>query len=96
MKNLKENKDALTIIRVFDAPRGLVWEAWTEPENVKLWWGPKDFTSPVNKIDLRVGGKYLSCMRSPDGKDYWSTGVYREITGARAARLDRFICRPGG
>lgn len=43
------------------------------------WWGPKEFTSPACKIDFRVGGKYLFCMRSPDGKDYWSTGVYKEI-----------------
>jgi uncharacterized protein YndB with AHSA1/START domain len=43
------------------------------------WWGPKDFTCPVCHIDLKVGGKFLGCMRAKDGKDYWSTGVYREI-----------------
>jgi len=75
----RENKNELTITRVFDAPRGKVWKAWTDPEELKKWWGPKNFTAPVSKIDLRVGGKYLSCMRAPDGKDYWSTGVYREI-----------------
>jgi uncharacterized protein YndB with AHSA1/START domain len=69
----------LTITRIFDASREKVWKAWTTPEGVKKWWGPKNFTSPVSKIDLRKGGKYLSCMRGPDGKDYWSTGVYREI-----------------
>ena len=74
-----KNKDELTITRIFDAPREKVWKAWTAPEEVKKWWGPKNFTAPVSKIDLRVGGKYLSCMRGPDGKDYWSTGVYREL-----------------
>jgi uncharacterized protein YndB with AHSA1/START domain len=69
----------LVITRIFDAPRELVWKAWTDPERVKRWWGPKDFTSPVSKIDLRVGGSYLNCMRSPEGEDYWSAGVYREI-----------------
>ncbi len=69
----------LNIERVFDAPRELVWKAWTEPERLKRWWGPKTFTTPVSEIDFRVGGKYLNCMRSPDGKNYWSTGVYREI-----------------
>jgi len=69
----------LIITRIFDAPRELVWKAWTDPERVKRWWGPKNFTAPVSKIDLRVGGTYLNCMRSPEGKDYWSTGVYREI-----------------
>lgn len=74
-KNIKE----LTITRVFDAPREFVWKAWTEPERVKRWWGPKGFTSPVIKIDLRVGGEYLSCMRSPEGQDFWSKGIFREI-----------------
>jgi len=69
----------LVIIRVFDAPRELVWKAWTEPKRVMRWWGPKGFTSPACEIDLRVGGKYLYCERGPDGQEYWSTGVYREI-----------------
>lgn len=69
----------IVIVRDFDATRELVWKYWTEPELVKRWWGPKDFTAPYIKIDLRVGGEYLSCMRSPDGKDYWSKGVYLEI-----------------
>jgi uncharacterized protein YndB with AHSA1/START domain len=74
-----QNESELIITRVFDAPRELVWKAWTEPERVKQWWGPRGFTSPFCKIDLRVGGSYLFSMRSPDGQDFWSTGVYREI-----------------
>jgi len=74
-----KNKDELTITRLFDAPREAVWKAWTSTEFLKKWWGPKLFTAPVIKSDLRVGGKYLYCMRGPDGKDYWSTGVYRDI-----------------
>jgi uncharacterized protein YndB with AHSA1/START domain len=70
---------ALVIERVFDAPRELVWRAWTEPEHFVRWWGPKGFTTPHCKIDFRVGGVWLNCMRSPEGQDYWSTGVYREI-----------------
>jgi len=69
----------LVIERIFDAPVKLVWQAWTDPEHIQRWWGPQDFTAPVIKIDFRVGGAYLFCMRSPDGQDYWSTGVYREI-----------------
>lgn len=57
-----------------------MWRAWTEPELYKRWWGPSHFTCPVAHIDLRVGGKYHSCMRSPDGQDFWSAGVYKEIT----------------
>lgn len=77
----------LVIMRVFDAPRELVWKAWTEPEHMMRWWGPKGFTSPACKIDLRVGGVYLNCMRSPEGQDYWSTGVYREIVPP-----ERIVC----
>ena len=69
----------IIIMRIFDAPRELVWKAWTEPERMMRWWGPKGFTSPYCEIDLRVGGALLYCMRSPEGKDYWGTGVYREI-----------------
>lgn len=72
-------KNELVITRIFDAPRELVWKAWTDPEHCMKWWGPKNFTAPVCRMDLRVGGKYLNCMRSPDGKDYWTTGIYKEI-----------------
>jgi uncharacterized protein YndB with AHSA1/START domain len=77
----------LEITRIFDAPRELVWKAWTEPERLMRWWGPKDFTSPACKIDFRVGGKYHFCMRTPDGQDLWSTGVYKEIVP-----LERIVC----
>ena len=60
-------------------PRARVWKAWTDPALLKQWWGPEHFTAPVIKIDFRVGGAYLYCMRSPEGQDFWSTGVYREI-----------------
>jgi uncharacterized protein YndB with AHSA1/START domain len=73
------SENVLVITRVFEAPRELVWKAWTEPEMAKKWWGPQGFTCPFCTIDLRVGGTYLNCMRSPEGQDYWSTGVYREI-----------------
>jgi uncharacterized protein YndB with AHSA1/START domain len=80
LKTIAESKtQELVIAREFDAPRELVWRAWTEPERVKQWFGPKDYTAPACNIDLRAGGKYLFWMRSPEGQDFWSTGVYREI-----------------
>lgn len=81
------NTEPLVIIRVFDAPREQVWQAWTEPERMTRWWGPKDFTAPFCTNDLRVGGTYLYCMRSPEGQDYWSTGTYREIVAP-----ERLVC----
>lgn len=73
------NNNTITITHIFDAPRELVWRAWTEPEFVMRWWGPRDYTSPACTIDLRVGGKNLFSMRSPEGKVFWSTGTYREL-----------------
>lgn len=69
----------VVITRIFDAPRDRMWKAWTEPEMLKRWWGPKSFTAPFVKIDLRVGGEYLSSMRSPEGQDFWSKGVFKEV-----------------
>lgn len=61
-----------------------------------IWWGPEDFTSPVSKIDLRVGGEYLKCMRSLDDKDFWSKGVYREIVAfERLVMTDSFADENG-
>ncbi len=75
------DKKGIVIERIFDAPRELVWRAWTDEEMTKKWWGPKDFTAPSIKIDLKVGGKYVFCMRGPKGsewdKDMYSAGVYK-------------------
>jgi uncharacterized protein YndB with AHSA1/START domain len=89
-------KEELMIIRIIDAPRERVWNAWTDPEQMKTWWGPKGFTAPFSRMDVRVGGTYLSCMRSPDGKDYWSTGVYREVVfQKRLVMTDSFADEKG-
>jgi uncharacterized protein YndB with AHSA1/START domain len=69
----------IAIQRVFNLPGKVVWLALTDPEYFKKWWGPKDFTCPTSKMVARVGGKYLNCMRGPDGKEYWSTGVVKEL-----------------
>ncbi|MBX7152698.1 SRPBCC domain-containing protein [bacterium] len=86
----------LVITRIFDAPRELVWKAWTDPQHLMRWWGPKNFTSPLCKIDLRVGGKYLFCMRSAEGQEFWSTGVYKEIVPPeRIVWTDNFADKDG-
>jgi len=81
-----ESDRALEISRVFDAPRRLVYELWTSPRHMLRWWGPRDgerdFTTPVCEMDFRPGGSYRICIRSPDGKDYWQRGEYREIVPA--------------
>jgi uncharacterized protein YndB with AHSA1/START domain len=75
-------KEDLVIKRILSAPVELVWKAWTDPEHVKRWWGPKYYTSPSAKIDLRVGGKFVFCMRAPQeqgGQDMYTAGVYQSI-----------------
>jgi len=76
-------QNEIVINRVFDLPISKVWQAWTEAEQFKKWWGPKDFTCPSSKMEAKVGGKYLNCMRGPDGKEYWSTGEVKELIPER-------------
>ena len=91
-----EKGSELAITRSFDAPRELVWKVWTEPKYVMRWFGPQCFTTLVVKIDLCTGGRSLYCMRSPDGRDYWSTGEYREIAGPeRIVSTDSFSDEKG-
>lgn len=74
------SKDAVVIERTFDAPVDLIWQMWTQPEHFKKWYGPKGFTVPIADMDMRVGGKRLICMASPDGRmKMWTTGEYTEI-----------------
>ena len=81
MSNTTVSKeDAVVIERNFDAPADLIWQMWADPEHFKQWYGPKGFTVPVAEMDLRVGGKRLICMASPDGSmKMWTTGEYVEI-----------------
>ena len=73
-------EDAVVIERTFGAAVDLIWQMWTQPEHFKKWYGPKGFTVPVAEMDMRVGGKRLICMVSPDGSmKMWTTGEYTEI-----------------
>lgn len=76
---IESSAEELVITRVFDAPRDLVFRAWTDPAQLMRWWGPNGFTTPSVTVDLRGGGVFHYCMRAPDGQDYWGIGIYREI-----------------
>ena len=69
----------VTLTRIYDAPRELVFRAWTDPQQVARWWGPKMFTNPVCEVDARPGGKLHIVMRGPDGSDYPMRGEFREV-----------------
>jgi uncharacterized protein YndB with AHSA1/START domain len=72
-------KPDLLLSRVFDAPRELVWKAWTDPKHLVHWFGPHGFTNPVCEVDLRPGGVWRHVMRGPDGNDYPMLTIFREI-----------------
>jgi uncharacterized protein YndB with AHSA1/START domain len=69
----------LVINRVIDAPRSLVFKIWSQPEHLVRWWGPKGFTAPSCEMDLRPGGAWRACIRSPEGTEHRMQGSYREI-----------------
>jgi uncharacterized protein YndB with AHSA1/START domain len=69
----------IAITRLFNAPRVLVWRAWTQPENIVRWFGPKGWTLPVCEMDFRPGGEWFYCMRGPEGEESCGKAIYREI-----------------
>ena len=78
--SMAESKDReLVFTRVFDAPRELVWKAWTEPQHVSQWWGPRGFTTTIHDMDLRPGGIWRQTMHGPDGTNYPSKHVFIEV-----------------
>jgi uncharacterized protein YndB with AHSA1/START domain len=76
----KAQKRELVMTRTFDAPRALVFEAWTERQHLERWQGaPQGFTVTTEQADIRPGGAFRICMRSPEGVDHWLQGVYRDV-----------------
>ena len=69
----------VTVTRVFDAPRDLVFRMWTDPAHLMRWWGPRGYTNPVCELDVRVGGSIFVRMRAPDGRVVLMNGAFREI-----------------
>lgn len=85
--NPEPGNPEIVIRRIFNASPERMFRAWTDPNFVMKWWGPKNFTTPVCKIDLRVGGEIFYCMRSPEGENYWGKSIYKEIV-----KPERIVC----
>ena len=70
-----------TITRVFDAPREMIWRAWTDPDEAAAWWHPRGVVTPRESVelDVRSGGGYRYTMIAPDGSEYPTVGTYREV-----------------
>jgi uncharacterized protein YndB with AHSA1/START domain len=81
----------ITVTRVFDAPRELVFEAWTDPEQVVQWWGPFGFTTTIQEMDVRPGGVWRFVMHGPDGTNYNNHVVFEEVVKPK-----RLVYRHGG
>lgn len=71
--------ELIEITRTFQASVERVWMAWSNPEMMKQWMGPKDFTCPMAKLDFRIGGKFIFAMKDSKGKLTYSTGIYEQI-----------------
>jgi uncharacterized protein YndB with AHSA1/START domain len=69
----------IVVTRTFDAPRELMWRLWTDPKHLTHWWGPRGFTTTVFEMDVRPGGIWKHTMHGPDGTDYPSQCVFREV-----------------
>ena len=81
----------VVVTRVFDAPREMVFRAFTEAGQMQQWFAPKGFTTPFCEVDARPGGLMRCCLRSPEGKEYWGRGIYQEVVPPeRIVYLDAF------
>ncbi len=86
----------IVLTRVFDAPRHLVFEAFTQPELLQRWFGPRGWSMPVCEVDLKVGGTFRFVLRGPDGNDMRMPGTYRELAPPeRSVHMESFDDYPG-
>jgi uncharacterized protein YndB with AHSA1/START domain len=85
---VKSKSNELKITRVYDAPVEAVWDAWTDPEQVAKWWGPRGFTLTTHSKDLRPGGHWTYTMHGPDGTDYENKTIYFEVEKQRKLVYD--------
>ena len=78
-KKSNTSERELSISRVLNAPRELVWEVWTNPDHIKHWWGPSGFKNTISKMDVRPEGEWDFIMHGPDGKDFRNKHIYKEV-----------------
>src|SRR5271170_6970154 len=86
----------IVISRVFDAPRELVWQAWTDPKQVVRWWGPNGFTTTIEVMDVRPGGVWKHVMLGPDGTNYPNESLFQEVVSPERIVFAHGGAREGG
>jgi len=89
--DLESDARAIVAVRVFDAPRDLVFSVWTDPKHLARWWGPNGFTTTTSSFDMRPGGVWRFVMHGPDGRDYQNRITFEEVV-----RPERIVYRHGG
>ena len=89
--DLGQDRRVIVTTRVFDAPRELVWTAWTDPKHLAQWWGPNGFTTTTSAYDFRPQGVWRFVMHGPDGRDYQNRITFDEIV-----KPERIVYRHGG
>jgi uncharacterized protein YndB with AHSA1/START domain len=89
--DLEQDPRSIIAVREFDAPRELVFEAWTDPQHLAQWWGPNGFTTTTSRFDMRPGGVWRFVMHGPDGRDYQNRITFEEVVPP-----ERIVYRHGG
>lgn len=90
MENENSQERELKMVRTLKAPIELVWEAWTKPEHIAQWWGPKGFTVIIHEMDFREGGEWRLDMRDSAGKNYPNRSIFKEIILLRKIKFEHF------
>jgi uncharacterized protein YndB with AHSA1/START domain len=96
LKAATEQPRPLTLSRTFHAPRSLVFKAWTSAEHVRRWFCPDTYSIPDAKVELRVGGPFEVCMRSPAGEEHWTRGVFVEVVPDARLVIDMQVTSSAG
>jgi uncharacterized protein YndB with AHSA1/START domain len=86
----------LRVSRVFSAPRETVFKAWSSAEHVKRWFCPNGYSVPEATVEMRVGGRFEVCMRSPQGMEHWTKGTFTEVVAPERLTIDHHVIDPCG
>lgn len=93
---IEQSDTELTFTQVLNAPRELVFRAFSQSEHVRQWWGPEGWAMPVCTIDFRPGGTWLYCIRNAEGEEHWAQALYREIASpSRIVFTDNMVDAQG-
>src|SRR3984957_19163733 len=94
--NRKVQPAPLRVSRVFSAPRETVFKAWSSADHIKRWFCPSGYSVPEATVEMRVGGRFEVCMRSPEGVDHWTKGKFTEVVAPDRLTIDHHVIDPCG